>query len=108
MQTAPPLPIVPCCLSQCFGRATQAARCRLDALTPTTLVIRAGFRASSSSLFAARAPASGGRSAHNGLVRPRRLCSTPTPVIHLLKVRLHPIQTRDFSIPLPFHSLEFV
>src|SRR6476620_1891037 len=107
MQTAPPLLMATYCPSLCSGRATQTARCRLDAKTPTILFIPAASRASWSSRPAAPAHVSGGRSAQNALVRRQRRCSTPTAAIHLLKVRLPPIQTRDFSSPLPFHSLEF-
>src|SRR5437867_194436 len=103
--TAPASRTEPCYRSQFCGPPIQAVRYHLDALTPTTLIIPAGLQASSSSRFAAHAHASGGRSAHNRMVLPQRLCLTRTLAIHLLKVKLHPIRTRDFSLPLPFRSL---
>src|SRR5262249_32878510 len=89
------------------GPATRTARCRLDAVTPTTLVIPAASLGNSSSPSAVPAHASGGRSAQNSMVRRQRRCSTPTPAIRPLQVKLHPIQTTAFSSLLPFHFLEF-
>src|SRR5262249_45191467 len=106
-QTAPPSRMARCCPSQCSGIAIQTVLCRLDALTLPILILWGASAPSSSPRPAVPAHASGGRSAQNSVVPRQRLCSTPTPAIRRLKVRIHPIQTQGFSSLLRFHSLEF-